>query len=159
MESTATPETDTPLTPGPEIDINQIPPAIAVSRPVSGLRQEVVVSEVVEVTPEAPSTDALLSSIGGPELSELKNPDLAGAVKAALAPINPNETTDTQLSALAGRESPSSVTGESHRSSTSSQPTSVDDLTKVEAPVLPETIKAEVELIPEISEPEHLTGQ
>ncbi|CAI7662989.1 unnamed protein product [Penicillium pancosmium] len=157
VDSTATPETDTPLTPGPEIDIHQIPSAIAVGRPVSGLRQEVVISEVVEPTPEAPSTDALLSSMEGPELSDLKNPDLAGAVKAALAPINPSETTGTQPPALAERESPSSVTGESHRSSTSSQPTSVDDLIKVEGPTLLETIKAEVELIPEINEPDHLT--
>jgi histone-lysine N-methyltransferase SUV420H len=159
VDSTATPETDTPLTPGPEIDIHQIPSAIAVGRPVSGLRQEVIVSDVVESTPEAPSTDALLSSMEGPELSDLKNPDLAGAVKTALAPINPSETTSTQPPALAERESPSSVTGESHRSSTSSQPTSVDDLTKVEGPALLETIKAEVELIPEINEPDHLTGQ
>ncbi|KAJ5387105.1 Histone-lysine N-methyltransferase set9 [Penicillium cosmopolitanum] len=157
VDSTATPETDTPLTPGPEIDIHQIPSAIAVGRPVSGLRQEVVVSDVVESTPEAPSTDALLSSMEGPELSDLKNPDLAGAVKAALAPIHPSETTSTQPPALPGRESSSSVTGESHRSSTSSQPTSVDDLTKVEGPVLLETIKTEVELIPEINEPDHLT--
>lgn len=159
VESTATPETDAPLTPGPEIDINQIPATIAVGRPVSGLRQEVIVSEVVESTPEAPSTDALLSSMGGPVLSELKNPDLAGAVKEALAPIDSSEITDTEPPALGDRESLSSVTGESHRSSTSSQPTSVDDLAKIGRTDLIETIKTEAEPIPEINEPDHLTGK
>jgi hypothetical protein len=89
----------------------------------------------------------------------LKNPDLAGAVKEALAPIDSSEITDTEPPALGDRESLSSVTGESHRSSTSSQPTSVDDLAKIGRTDLIETIKTEAEPIPEINEPDHLTGK
>ncbi|KAJ5750763.1 hypothetical protein N7533_007791 [Penicillium manginii] len=141
VESTATPETDAPLTPGPEIDINQIPAAIASWSRLPKPRLQMLCSP----------------PWGGPVLSELKNPDLAGAVKEALAPIDSSEITDTQPPALGDRESPSSVTGESHRSSTSSQPTSVDDLAKIGRTDLIETIKTEAEPIPEINEPDHLT--
>lgn len=156
LESTATPETDTPPPPGPETDFPQLSTNTAAVRPRSGLRQEVIVSDTIEPTPEAPPTAALLPSMGDSELSELKNPDLAGAVKESLAPIEPNGTTDAQAATPTGYESPSSVTGESHRSSTSSQPTSVDDLTKPDGEGLIKSEKIELDLTPEISEPNQL---
>ncbi|OQE20591.1 hypothetical protein PENSTE_c013G06948 [Penicillium steckii] len=145
VDSTATPESDTPPTPScSETDIGHLSSATVGGRPISGLRREVMISEVAESTPEAPSTDALLSSMGGPELSDLKNPDIAGTAKGSTVPIDPSATTGAQPSVLASCESPDSMTGESHQSSTSTQPTSIDDFTKNE--------KVDLEIIPEIIE-------
>ncbi|KAJ5103053.1 hypothetical protein N7532_003582 [Penicillium argentinense] len=145
METTATPETDTPSTPGPDLGPAPNASASTCDRPTSRLRQEIVISAPAESTPEAPSTDALLSSIGDPELSELKNPDLAGAAKESAAPVDPTKTdTNNQASAPADCYSPSSAAGESHRSSTSTLPTSVDDTTKAD--------QVKIEVIEEIED-------
>lgn len=104
-ESPATPETNAPPTPDSDASIAVIPAPTVDERQVSKLRQEIPVSEIVEPTPEAPSTD----SPNEP------------------APIDSTETNTAQTTAPTDCESPSSAAGESYQSSTSSIPTSVDE--------------------------------
>lgn len=102
-EPTATPESNAPPTPAPDTTADILPPTTCERRP-SKLKEEIIVSEMVEATLEAPATPR--------EPAEQPNTDNSTNVKST-GPTDP--------------ESPSSAAGESHRSSTSSMPTSVDE--------------------------------
>lgn len=102
-ESTATPESDALPTPAPDTT-DRLPAPTMGERQPSKLKEEIIVSEIVEATPGAPGTPH--------EVAEQPNTDNLNNVQTA-GPTDP--------------ESPSSAAGESHRSSTSSVPTSVDE--------------------------------
>lgn len=101
-----TPEPTTCSTPGPDATPVVLPAPTADGPQSSKLRQEIVLSEIVEPTSEMSSheTKPSTESQEDHDSSRAQNPEPSGA------------------------ESPSSAAGESHRSSTSSLPTSVDDL-------------------------------
>lgn len=120
-ESTATPESDNPLTPYSDLDIPVIAASAAGERQVSKLRQEIVVTEGGQSPPAT-----LLLSTQENEQSRLHKSKLAVIDTDAVALIGPTMITNPPASVPADCHSPSS-TDESHRSSTSSLPTSVDD--------------------------------
>ncbi|KAJ5888693.1 Histone-lysine N-methyltransferase set9 [Penicillium taxi] len=90
---------------------------------LSKLRQEIIVSERVESNAETPLVATVFSVVGSnqPESKETLILDMK------TEPVTPSfNDNNSQTSAPNDCESPSSVAGESHRSSTSSTPTSVD---------------------------------
>jgi histone-lysine N-methyltransferase SUV420H len=100
-DSSATPESDNPPTPGSDCPTPLIPAPTATERPLSNLRQEIILSEVLAPLSETPSAE--------PQPS-----------------IELNGTTNGQHTAPAEPESPNSAAGDSQRSE-SSVPTSVDE--------------------------------
>ncbi|KAJ5122740.1 Histone-lysine N-methyltransferase set9 [Penicillium atrosanguineum] len=100
-DSSVTPESDNPPTPGSDCPTPLIPAPTAIERPLSNLRQEIILSEVLDPLSETSSAE--------PQSS-----------------IESNEMTNGQHTAPADPESPNSATGESQRSE-SSVPTSVDE--------------------------------
>jgi histone-lysine N-methyltransferase SUV420H len=118
-ESTATPEPYNPLTPESDLD-TPVLPAIAGDRQVSKLRQEILVTEGVQSSPETlvPSTQAT-------DQSQTKA-DIAVIETDAVTLIDPTTITNPAADGPADCHSPSS-TDESHQSSSSSLPTSVDE--------------------------------
>lgn len=120
-ESTATPESDNPPTPDSDVDTPVIAASVAGERQVSKLRQEIVVTEEVQ----SPS-EVLLSSAQENHQSRLHESDLAVIETETVALIDPTMITNPPANGPTDYHSPSS-TDDSHRSSTSSLPTSVDD--------------------------------
>ncbi|GLI78747.1 histone lysine methyltransferase Set9 [Penicillium ochrochloron] len=118
-ESTATPESYNPLTPESDLD-TPVLPAIAGDRQVSKLRQEIIVTEGLQSSPETlvPSTQAT-------DQSQTKA-DIAVIETDAVTLIDPTTITNPAADGPADCHSPSS-TDESRQSSSSSLPTSVDE--------------------------------
>ena len=100
-DSTATPESDNPPTPGSDCPTPLIPAPTGGDRPLSSLRQEIILSEVLEPASETSSAE--------PQPS-----------------IESNGMNNGRHTAPADPESPNSAAGESQRSE-SSVPTSVDE--------------------------------
>lgn len=122
-ESTATPESDNPPTPdsNPDTDIPVIAASVAGERQVSKLRQEIVVT--VEVQSQS---EMLFSSAQKNDQSRPHESDLAVIEADGAALIDRTVITNLTANGPTDYHSPSS-TDDSHRSSTSSLPTSVDD--------------------------------
>ncbi|KAJ5591580.1 Histone-lysine N-methyltransferase SET9 [Penicillium hispanicum] len=159
-ESTVTLDNDIPPTPNSEFGAAVVTTPTSSARQVSKLRQEIMLSEVVEPAPEAPSAGPPPPSIVGPDQSESKEPGYSGGNHETAATSVSSETIGA-AEAPTDYESPSSTTGESHRSSTSSLPTSVDDVgLKIKAEESAETETTDgkvpiVEGLPEVP----VTGQ
>jgi histone-lysine N-methyltransferase SUV420H len=131
-ESTATPEPDNP--PTPESDLET--PVISIStgeRQVSKLRQEIIMTEDVKSPPET-----LLPSTQESDHSKLAETGFAVIDTDAVTLIDPTTITNPPTNGPADCHSPSS-TDESHRSSASSLPTSVDDGIKLKTEELAES--------------------
>ncbi|KAJ5151155.1 Histone-lysine N-methyltransferase set9 [Penicillium canariense] len=120
-ESTATPETDNPPTPDANFDTAVISTPVGGERQVSKLRQEIILSEGVQCISEA-----LLPSTREIKPSQLNDTGLTVIDNGTIALIDSREITNHQDNGATECHSPSS-TDESHQSSTSSLPTSVDD--------------------------------
>lgn len=103
-EFTTTPESDAPSTPGPDTTATLLPAPTASERLPSKLKEEIIVSQIVEATPDAPATPR----------DTTKQPDT-------------DKSTNVQGDGPIDPRSPSSAAGESRRSSTSSIATSVDE--------------------------------
>lgn len=119
-ESTATPESENPPTPESDLETSVVSISVTGERQISKLRQEIIVTEV-QSPPRTylPSTrDSDHSQLTGAGLTVIDNDEVIL--------VGPTTITNPTLDGPADCASPSS-TGESHRSSTSSLPTSVDE--------------------------------
>ncbi|KAJ5368998.1 Histone-lysine N-methyltransferase set9 [Penicillium cataractarum] len=117
-EGTATPETEMPLTPDSDLDAPVISASVASERQVSKLRQEIM------VTQSPPET--LIPSTEKTEQSQQTDNEFAVIETDAVTLVDPTTITNHPANGPVDCHSPSS-TDESHQSSTSSLPTSVDD--------------------------------
>ncbi|OOQ88710.1 Histone-lysine N-methyltransferase set9 [Penicillium brasilianum] len=118
-ESTATPETEIPLTPDSDLDTPVISVSVASERQGSKLRQEIVVAQ----TP----SESLLSSTQQTDQSQQFGTNLAVIDADTVTLIDHTKITNPPANGPVDCHSPSS-TDESHQSSTSSLPTSVDEI-------------------------------
>jgi histone-lysine N-methyltransferase SUV420H len=122
-ESTATPESDNPPTPGSDCPTPLIPAPTGGDRPLSSLRQEIILSEILAPASETPSAE--------PQPS-----------------IELNGLTNAQNTAAADPESPNSADGESRRSE-SSVPTSVDESLKPKVAKMENELDEELQTVVE----------
>ncbi|KAJ5668984.1 Histone-lysine N-methyltransferase set9 [Penicillium macrosclerotiorum] len=124
-ESTTTSETDIPPTPESDCGIVMVPTMIATERQVSKLRQEIIASAEVQ-----PADGSLPAESPLPVLLEPTQSILSpSAQNEAIAPFDSNEIVNTHSNGVTDCKSPSSATDDSHQSSTSSVPTSVEQST------------------------------
>lgn len=119
--STATPESYKALTPESDLDTPVVPAPVAGDRQVSRLRQEIIVTEGVQCPPET-----LVPSTEHTDQSQPSKTDIAVIDTDAVTLIDPTTITNPAVDGPADCHSPSS-TDESHQSSSSSLPTSVDE--------------------------------
>ncbi|KAI2787909.1 Histone-lysine N-methyltransferase set9 [Penicillium oxalicum] len=130
LETTATPESDNPPTPDSDTDVPVVPAGIAGERQISKLRQEIVVTEDVHSCLET-----LLPSTQESQQPQLSVTDLSAVDADEVILVNPTPISEP-VNGPNDRLSPS-FTAESHRSSTSTLLTSVDDTdakVKIETP-------------------------
>lgn len=116
-ESTATPETEIPLTPDSDLDTPVTSVSVASERQVSKLRQEIIVTQ-------SPAESFISSTQQTDQLQQTEN-DIAVIDTDAVTLIDPTTITNPPANGPVDCHSPRS-TNESHQSSTSSLPICVD---------------------------------